>query len=100
MVGCHRELEPYKTPLKSPAEPFHYLANMMHPKHMGKRLNDAQEKLAEDWIPTVNPSYLPLVMTFQIQDKIYPVMMFKNDIITQFSAAKWWRLMQKKWRKV
>ena len=50
-------------------EHFHYLANMMHPKDMGKRLNDAQEKLAEDRIQTVNVSYLPFVMAFQIQDE-------------------------------
>ena len=66
------DMKPYKTQFKSRAgralEQFHYFAKMMHPKHMGKR-NDAQEKLAEDWIQTVNPNYLPLVMAFQIQDE-------------------------------
>ena len=66
-------LEPYKAQFKSRAdralEQFHYWANMMHPKHMGKRLNGAQEKLAEDLIQTIKSSYLPLVMAFQIEDE-------------------------------
>ena len=69
-VISSKELEPYRTQFKSRAdkalEQFNYLVNMTHPKHMGKRLNNARQKLAEDWVQTVNPSCLPLVMAFQI----------------------------------
>ena len=96
----NKDLEPHKHHFQNRAnqalEPFHYLANMMHPKYMGKRLTDDQEKMAEDWILNVNPEFLPLVMSFKIKDeKIYSSYMLTDTMISNFQASKWWLIAQK-----
>lgn len=100
----NKELEPYKEEFEirfsQAMEPFHFLANLMDPRHKGRRLHSKHEKDAEMWVKNHHPEFLPGILAFSIEDEdYYPKSMFYNDVIKNFSPAKWWKIIGKKTEK-
>lgn len=83
--------------MKSVLTPAHYLANMMHPKYLGKLLTEEAENMAEEWINRKHPTFLAHCLAFKIQDREYfPESMFKPEVINILSAKKWWKILNAK----
>jgi len=60
-----------------------------------------EEYVAEDWIISMYPHFLPAVMAFKIQDKYYfPKTMFNSNILKEFKTIQWWHIMEKKCDKI
>ena len=78
-------------------EPVHYLANLTDPRYFGQGLTPQQENDAEQWISVNKPDFLPALLLFKIKDvDTFPASMFSEAITKQFTAAKWWRIMESK----
>jgi len=75
--------------MKSVLTPAHYLANMMHPKYLGKHLSEDSESLAEEWISQKHPTFFAHCLAFKIPDgEYFPKSMFKPEVLDKLNA-KW-----------
>ena len=78
-------------------EPVHYLANLTDPRYFGHQLTPQQENEAEQWISVNKPDFLPALLLFKIKDAdTFSASMFSEAITKQFTAAKWWRIIESK----
>lgn len=80
--------------------PEHFVANIMDAKYGGGKLTSEEEEEAEAWIMQYHPEWLPAIMAFKIKDVDYfPKSLFSENIVSQFSASKWWEILKEKVQK-
>jgi len=79
-------------------QPFHLLAYITDPsKCFGEQLSAEQEELAEQWLLEMHPKFLPYLLKLKIKDSdIFPAIMFNEDILSKFSAKKWWHVIKQR----
>jgi hypothetical protein len=76
---------------KQAIEPYHFLAYMLDPQYIFQNLlTPEEESVAEDWIISKYPHFIPAVTDFKIQDESYfPKTMFNSNILKEFKTIQW-----------
>ena len=52
--------------------PYHYLANILHPKYSGRKLSGDNEEMAKEHLLDSRPELLPALSQFQTGDSQVP----------------------------
>ena len=52
--------------------PYHYLANILHPKYRGRKLSGDKEEMAKEHLLDSRPELLPALCQFQTGDSQVP----------------------------
>ena len=72
---------------------------MTDPKYFGVKLNAEQEEVEEQWLNDRHPNFLSYILKLKIRDKdtfSASMFSFSEEVLTQFTAKKWWQLMKTK----
>ena len=74
---------------------------MTDPRYYGQKLTSKQEEQGETWLTEHYPQFLPGLLLFKIKDNsAFPAVMFSEDIVRQFTVAKWWQVIEPKCAKL
>ena len=92
-------LKPYQKTLKNRFQcavtPHHILANMLHPKYRGSRLNSEQKEIGMQTILAKDPNFLPVMCSFQAESSPFPKSMFAEQCLQNVTPVVWWQCVKK-----
>ena len=72
-------------------KPFHFLAFMTDPKHRNDdKINSEQKEMAREWLMSVMPDSLSLLLEYDAEAEPFPKSFFKT---TDVKAKVWWKAL-------
>lgn len=73
----------------------HYLANILHPKYRGQKLNEDQHDSALEYANLYFPTAMSEIISFQAQTSPFKGYLFSDNAIKNISALIWWKALIK-----
>lgn len=74
--------------------PFHFLANVLHPKYQGIRLKDEQTESAFKFLSENFPLFVTDYISFTAKSAPFPQSLFSPESL-KISAVIWWKSLKR-----
>ncbi|CAG7827052.1 unnamed protein product, partial [Allacma fusca] len=80
--------------MKQALTPAHYLANILHPLYLGKKLSEDEIGIAMDYAlkkTETCPSFMPMLVKYRAQSGPFVPPLFQHSLLNEVTAVEWWK---------
>lgn len=80
----------WKKRVQQALSPHHFLANVMHPRHRGQSLTDAELDIAMELATTQHEQIVPDMINLKAQASPFMKYMFADSVLKAVQPVEWW----------